>query len=87
MSGAALIAADCVGGDHRGRLAAGIRVAKKDVEGYWLELHTDKSADAVIDLLKEYVALEHEAKGAWSGGTPPFRHPCPDRKGPKAPEK
>jgi uncharacterized Ntn-hydrolase superfamily protein len=35
---AALIAADCVGGDHRGRLAAGIRVARNDVEGYWFEL-------------------------------------------------
>ena len=84
---AALVAADCVGGDHRGRLAAGIRVAKKDVEGYWLELHTDKSADAVIDLLKKYVALDHEAKGAWPGGKPPFKHPCPDRPAPKAPGK
>ena len=27
---AALIAGDCAGGDHRGRLAAGIRVCKKD---------------------------------------------------------
>ena len=35
---AALVAGDCVGGDHRGRLAAGIRVAKRGVDGYWLEL-------------------------------------------------
>jgi len=34
---AALVAADCNGGDHRGRLAAGIRVAKTGVEGYWFE--------------------------------------------------
>src|SRR5207248_8657496 len=33
---AALIAGDCAGGDHRGHLAAGIRVAHPDVEGYWL---------------------------------------------------
>ena len=33
---AALVAGDCAGGDHRGRLSAGIRVAKPDVEGYWL---------------------------------------------------
>jgi uncharacterized Ntn-hydrolase superfamily protein len=47
---AALLAGDCAGGDHRGRLAAGIRVAKSGVKGYWLELHVDKSNDAVIDL-------------------------------------
>ena len=40
---AALVAADCVGGDHRGRLAAGVRVAKKGVKGYWLELHVDQT--------------------------------------------
>ena len=47
---AALIAGDCAGGDHRGRLAAGIRVAKEGVEGYWLEQYVDKSDDAVLDL-------------------------------------
>ena len=60
---AALVAGDCAGGDHRGRLAAGIRVAKKGIDGYWLELYVDKSDDAVIDLAKKYAALNHEAKG------------------------
>ncbi len=76
---AALVAGDCAGGDHRGRLAAGIRVAKKDVEGYWLQLYVDKSDDAVIDLLKAYAELKHDAKGDWRGGQLPFEHPCPDR--------
>jgi uncharacterized Ntn-hydrolase superfamily protein len=76
---AALIAGDCAGGDHRGRLAAGMRVAKKGVDGYWLDLHVDKSDDAVIDLLKRYVELKHDAKGDWPGGQPPFKHPCPER--------
>lgn len=61
---AALVAGDKAGGDHRGRLAAGIRVAKKGVDGCWLELHVDKSDDAVNDLAQQYAALEHEAKGA-----------------------
>jgi uncharacterized Ntn-hydrolase superfamily protein len=82
---AALVAGDCAGGDHRGRLAAGIRVAKPGVNGYWLELHTDKDPDAVISLLKSYVELKHDAKGDWPGGQPPFQHPCPDRPQPKAP--
>lgn len=81
---AALVAGDCAGGDHRGRLAAGIRVAKSGHEGHWLELQTDKSDDAVIDLLKKYVELDHAAKGAWPGGQAPFRHPCPSRKDAKA---
>jgi len=72
---AALIAGDCAGGDHRGRLAAGIRVAKQGVDGYWLELYVDKSDDAVIDLAKQYAALDHEAKGAWRGGKLPFENP------------
>lgn len=76
---AALIAADCVGGDHRGRLAAGIRVAKSGVKDYWFELYVDKSDDAVVDLLKKYVETDHPAKGDWAAGRPPFRHPCPDR--------
>jgi uncharacterized Ntn-hydrolase superfamily protein len=59
---AALIAGDRAGGDHRGRLAAGIRVAKKGLEGYWLELYVDESQDAVIDLAKKYAALEHEPR-------------------------
>jgi uncharacterized Ntn-hydrolase superfamily protein len=63
---AALIAGDCAGGDHRGRLAAGMRVAKKGTNGCWLELYVDKSDDAVMDLAKKYAALRHEAKGAWN---------------------
>ena len=65
---AALIAGDCAGGDHRGRLAAGIRVSRKGVKDYWLELYVDKSDDAVVDLAKKYAALEHQAKGQWRGG-------------------
>jgi uncharacterized Ntn-hydrolase superfamily protein len=83
---AALIAGDCAGGDHRGRLAAGIRVCKRGVDGYWLDLHVDRSDDAVIDLAKKYVDLKHEAKGDWPAGMPPFKHPCPDRPEPKAPK-
>jgi uncharacterized Ntn-hydrolase superfamily protein len=62
---AALAAGDRAGGDHRGRLAAGIRVAKKGVPGYWIELHVDKSDDAVNELLRRYRELKHEAKGDW----------------------
>jgi uncharacterized Ntn-hydrolase superfamily protein len=76
---AAMLAGDCAGGDHRGRLAAGIRVAKVDVEGYWLELQVDKSDDAVVELARSYAELEHEAKGEWRGAKLPFEHPCPDR--------
>ena len=64
---AALLAGDGAGGDHRGRLAAGIRVAKEGVDGCWLELYVDESDNAVIDLAKKYSELEHEAKGGWSG--------------------
>ena len=74
---AALIAGDCAGGDHRGRLAAGIRVAREGVEGHWLELYVDESDDAVIELAQKYAAMEHEAKGSWRGGRLPFEHPCP----------
>ena len=84
---AALIAADCAGGDHRGRLAAGIRVAKKGVEGDWLALHVDKSDDAVMELARKYAELKHDAKGSWTGGRLPFQHPCPDRVKPAAPVK
>ena len=62
---AALLAADKAGGDHRGRLAAGIRVAKKDVDGHWLELDVDRSDDAVTELVKQYVDLKHDARGIW----------------------
>lgn len=75
---AALVAGDCAGGDHRGRLAAGVRVCKSEVDGYWLDLHVDKSDDAVIELAKKYAELEHDAKGEW--GKQPFEDPCPKRK-------
>jgi hypothetical protein len=49
------------------------------VDGYWLELQVDRSDDAVVDLLREYAALEHAAKGSWRGGQLPFEHPCSNR--------
>ena len=82
---AALIAGDCAGGDHRGRLAAGIRIAKRDVDGYWFELYVNQSDDAVIELAKKYAQLQHEAKGTWRGGKLPFEHPCQGRPAPTAP--
>lgn len=84
---ASLVAGDCAGGDHRGRLAAGIRVARRDVKDYWLELQVDKSDDAVIELARKYAELKHDAKGDWRGGKLPFEHPCPGRPVPKAPSK
>jgi uncharacterized Ntn-hydrolase superfamily protein len=60
---AALGEGDRAGGDHRGRLAAGLRVAKKGVDGLWLDLQVEKSADAVRDLEMKYAALDHPAKG------------------------
>jgi uncharacterized Ntn-hydrolase superfamily protein len=86
---AALVAGDCAGGDHRGRLAAGLRVAKRGVKGRWLELYVDESDDAVIDLSRKYAELDHEAKGTWAGGSSPWRHPCPERRGrpPRSPEE
>ncbi|MBW3596435.1 MAG: DUF1028 domain-containing protein [Planctomycetes bacterium] len=53
---ASLMEGDRAGGDHRGRLAAGIRVAKFGVEGYALELYVDKSDDAVNELAEKYAA-------------------------------
>jgi uncharacterized Ntn-hydrolase superfamily protein len=60
---AALTAADRAGGDHRGRLAAGIRVCKKGVAGYWLDLYVDDHSDAVAELARRYAELKHDAKG------------------------
>jgi uncharacterized Ntn-hydrolase superfamily protein len=65
---AALVAGDEAGGDHRGRLAAGIRVCKTGEKGYWLELQVEKSDDAVKDLLKKYSDIKHDAKGEWPAG-------------------
>lgn len=80
---AALLAGDCAGGDHRGRLAAGIRVCKKDTDGYWLDMHVDKSDDAVVELHKRYVESDHEARGEW--GRRKYEPPCPNRPAPKKP--
>ncbi|MBI3860882.1 MAG: DUF1028 domain-containing protein [Planctomycetia bacterium] len=60
---AALVAGDRAGGDHRGRLAAGIRVAHPDHPGNWFELDVDDSSDAVEELARKYAAVEHAAKG------------------------
>ncbi len=60
---AALKAGDDAGGDHRGRLAAGIRVAKPGVDGLYVELYVDKSDDAVNDLVRQYAEWKvREAK-------------------------
>lgn len=67
---AALLAADRAGGDHRGRLAAGIRIAKTGVEGYWLELYVDKSDDAVNELVQKYLEQPRPARGEWRGELP-----------------
>jgi uncharacterized Ntn-hydrolase superfamily protein len=73
---AALVAGECAGGDHRGKLAAGIRVAKTGVEGNWFELYVDESDNAVIDLAQKYAETEHDAKGEWEGAKLPFTPPC-----------
>jgi uncharacterized Ntn-hydrolase superfamily protein len=62
---ASLLAGDAVGGDHRGRLAAGIRIAKTGTEGYWFELHVDESGDAVVELMENYGEQKHDARGDW----------------------
>jgi uncharacterized Ntn-hydrolase superfamily protein len=51
---AALKAGEDAGGDHRGRLAAGIRVARPGTEGLHVELYVDKSDNAVNDLVEIY---------------------------------
>jgi uncharacterized Ntn-hydrolase superfamily protein len=51
---AALVAGDRAGGDHRGRLAAGLRVAKKGVDGLWLDLQVERSDDAVEELRRRF---------------------------------
>ncbi len=60
---AALLAGDTAGGDHRGRLAAGIVVARPGTEGNWLDLQVDHSDDAVTELMQKYIELDHPAKG------------------------
>jgi uncharacterized Ntn-hydrolase superfamily protein len=80
---AALVAGDAAGGDHRGRLAAGIVVGKPGVEGDWLRLQIDDSDDAVRELEKRYVELQHEAKGMWPKDQPPWRAAPADAAGPQ----
>jgi uncharacterized Ntn-hydrolase superfamily protein len=63
---AALVAGDRAGGDHRGRLAAGLRLAREGTAGMWLELYVDRSDEAVHDLARRYTELDHEAKSAWA---------------------
>ncbi len=65
---AALVAGDDAGGDHRGRLAAGIRVARAaeagdpEAKDFWLELDVDKSDDAVNELAKKYTQWKADAE-------------------------
>lgn len=65
---AALKAGEDAGGDHRGRLAAGIRVARPGTEGLHVELYVDKSDDAVNELVATYArwktANPEQAKAA-----------------------
>jgi len=49
---AALVAGDQAGGDHRGRLAAALRVASAGVEDIALDI--DESNDAVMELNQKY---------------------------------
>jgi uncharacterized Ntn-hydrolase superfamily protein len=51
---AALVAGDRAGGDHRGRLAAGIRVARRGHKGLWIEQYVDESDDAVEELARQF---------------------------------
>ena len=62
---AALLAGDRAGGDHRGRLAAGVRVAKKGEAGVWFQLDVDESDDAVNELVENYLKSKHAARGNW----------------------
>jgi uncharacterized Ntn-hydrolase superfamily protein len=82
---AALVAGDCAGGDHRGRLAAAIVVCKPGMDEPWLDQRVDRSDDAVLDLARRYVEQEHEAKGVWSEGKVPWQHPCEHRPESKPP--
>lgn len=62
---ATLWAADQAGGDHRGRLAAGIVIAKSGTDGTWFDLHVDQSDDAVRDLVRRYLQQDHPCRGPW----------------------
>jgi uncharacterized Ntn-hydrolase superfamily protein len=57
---AALLAGDQAGGDHRGRLAAGLRVAGPGVRHAAAELDVDNHPDAVAELGRLYSARRAE---------------------------
>lgn len=59
---AAMVAGDEAGGDHRGRLAAGIRYAQGGDEPTTLELDVDNSSDAVRELAAKYAEMKKSAK-------------------------
>jgi uncharacterized Ntn-hydrolase superfamily protein len=54
---AALLAGDRAGGDHRGKLAAAVRVAKRGASGYTTNLSVDKHKDAVEELTHKYAEI------------------------------
>jgi uncharacterized Ntn-hydrolase superfamily protein len=54
---AALVAGDIAGGDHRGRLAAGMRIAEPGTDAQVFALDVDESTDAVRELNQKYVEL------------------------------
>ena len=65
---AALLAGDRAGGDHRGRLAAGLRLAQPGAGGQPFALDIDESTDAVRELSQTYVHLNPKP------GQPSARH-------------
>jgi uncharacterized Ntn-hydrolase superfamily protein len=67
---AALLAADDAGGDHRGRLAAGIRVVKPGVDGYWIDLHVEKSENAARELADKLKEFQKHANSSASEARP-----------------
>lgn len=60
---ATLQAGDAAGGDYRGKLGAGLRIARKGVTGDWLCLYVDERDNAVRELAEAYCVLRHPAKG------------------------
>ena len=55
---AALVAGDQAGGDHRGRLAAGLRVTSSNSED--IALDVDESDDAVMELNQIFIIISHD---------------------------
>jgi len=60
---AALLAGDAAGGDHRGRLAAGLRAAGSGVRRGYAELDVDEHPDAVAELGRLYAARRGDLLG------------------------